>query len=269
MKSTQFRNIMKKIIFLFIFACATSIKSHNAGILPYCITDQTRILLGQESAGRARGTWADFGGRGETNESPQKTAIREFSEETRGAYGSSNDAQRAQKQSDLYIKPRMSAEIVHPRGYYSLFLAQVDYKAPQIIKDGPYADREKSNFIWVPARDFINAIKNSDDRENTYYKGLKIRQQLVDYFTNEETLKQIEHILGMRPTKITPKTSEPKEEVWVESYELPYEEAERIWEIDRYERPQPIRFEKKSNLSLKNNLEKLVKKLQALNRMIR
>lgn len=56
---------------------------YGAGILPYSKhKGKILFLLGKERWGKARGTWADFGGKRISGERPRETALREWQEES-------------------------------------------------------------------------------------------------------------------------------------------------------------------------------------------
>ena len=164
----------------------------SAGILPY-YTDksgQAYFLLGQEP----NGVWADFGGRADREDrDPKETAIREFTEETRCVFGMYDYKQNRKlrkkilhypeciRASHRFIKPRMTQGLRHPRGYYIMYLARVEFIPGEVFnRASKIPNYEKKQYVWVNADAFINSVVSSNDRHNTYFEGKKIRPPFCD-----------------------------------------------------------------------------------------
>jgi 8-oxo-dGTP pyrophosphatase MutT (NUDIX family) len=169
----------------------------NAGILPYFYDEKGKayFLIGQEPDG----SWADFGGRGEkSDKNARKTALREFSEETRFVYGKFAQGltclekgvdTKYLKASIKYIKPRITATLEHPKKYYVMFLAKVDFISSDVFSAADKVPHyEKKNYAWVPVDDFMKEIAQQSDRYNAYYCGKKIRRQIFDLLHAEHDI---------------------------------------------------------------------------------
>ncbi len=173
---------------LWISSCAFAAKHMSAGILPYYYNKKgvAYFLIGKEP----NGVWADFGGGAEQNDQDVlETAAREFSEETRyvyGKYACGYEVKKARyapykKASMDYIESRITGSFTHPRGYYRMYLAQVDYIPVSRFKHAAKVPHyEKRDYAWVPAYEFVEAIHKSKDRLKTYYGRKRIRKQFVD-----------------------------------------------------------------------------------------
>jgi hypothetical protein len=171
----------------------------SAGVLPYASKCGTvYFLIGKEP----NGLWADFGGRAELHDGTTKnTASREFSEETRYVYGKYELNKNLKKfcgksckrASIAYIKSHITGVVSHPRGYYKMFLAEVDYIPAKTFKHAAKIPHyEKKDYAWVPADKFLSVIRDSQDRLQTYFGVKHIRQQFVDTIqTNYRKVKKI------------------------------------------------------------------------------
>jgi hypothetical protein len=162
----------------------------SAGILPYAYdtTGQPFFLLGQEP----NGEWADFGGRADRADRNSKmTAIREFSEETRCVFGAHVGQKSGRKRpvsypicmkaSSRYIASKMGRPLLHPRGYYAMYLARVSYISETIFNNAAKIPHyEKIQYAWVPALKFIEAVAKSGQRDATWFGHKKIRPPFVD-----------------------------------------------------------------------------------------
>lgn len=177
-------------------------KKINAGILPYCYDEDGNafFLLGQEFDG----PWADFGGRAEEGEDSQATALREFSEETKLVYGKfAKEQTNLEKEVDFeeflnasrnYIKSRLTGMVAHPKGYYVMYLAHVDFiRASSFERAYKTPHYEKKGYAWVPVEDFMNAMKESPDRWKSFYQDKQIRRQFVDILKSKN--KEISRIV--------------------------------------------------------------------------
>ncbi|MCA9770065.1 hypothetical protein KC460_01715 [Candidatus Dependentiae bacterium] len=166
-------------------------KRVNAGVLPYCYdcNGVAYFLIGKEPSK----VWADFGGKSEKKDSkPLATALRECAEETRYvfgkyAYGLDNLEQGVKQEkkyiyaSNKYIKSRLKAVATHPKRYYEMYLAKVDFIPADVFKHAyKNKDYDKKSYAWVPVTQFMQAIKESTNRDETYYRTKKIRRQLYD-----------------------------------------------------------------------------------------
>jgi len=177
-----------------------------AGILPYSIdkAGQVYFLIGQEP----NGLWADFGGRADaTDRDPKETALRECAEETRCVFGMYDYKQNRKlrkrilhypeclRASHRYLKPRMMQGLRHPRGYYVMYLARVEFIEAEVFnRAAKIPHYEKKQYAWVPADAFINAVLLSPDRHNTYFEGKKIRPPFCDMIkTHADVLRRMIH----------------------------------------------------------------------------
>lgn len=177
-----------------------------AGILPYYVdrAGQAYFLIGEEP----NGFWADFGGRADKEDrGPQETALRECSEETRCVFGAYDYKQNRKlrkrilhypecmRASHRYLKPRMSAELRHPRGYYVMYLARVEFIPEQVFnRAAKIPHYEKRRYAWVPADAFINTVVSSANRHNTYFEGKKIRPPFCDMIkAHADALRRMIH----------------------------------------------------------------------------
>ncbi|MBI2774770.1 NUDIX domain-containing protein [Candidatus Dependentiae bacterium] len=187
--------MLKKIKLIFLsglFSCISySQEMHvNGGILPfyYDSSGKAFFLMGQEP----NGVWADFGGRYEQGENCLETASREFSEETRYVFGKfASGLKNLEKKADAsclkssidYIKERISGKLVHPKKYYVMYLAHVDFiPAQTFTKAYKVPHYEKTDYAWVPVAEFMETIKNTDDRLHAFYGSKQIRRQIFDVF---------------------------------------------------------------------------------------
>ena len=98
----------------------------GAGILPYCWKDGTLwILLHKTLQGKKEGTFVDFGGWKEPNESdPLQTAAREFSEETGGLLTTSNPEEDGDIISGLDSETLQKCEVVRRQTLRALHFLQ-------------------------------------------------------------------------------------------------------------------------------------------------
>lgn len=160
----------------------------NAGVLPYYYDKNGKafFLIGQEP----NGVWADFGGRGERSEDPLDTAAREFSEETRYVFGKYADRlenlelrvnQTYLNKSSDYIKHHVTAELLHQKKYYTMFLAEVDFICAEIFNNAYKVPHyEKRSYAWVSVDELMDVVKNSIDRNKTFYQGKQLRAPFFD-----------------------------------------------------------------------------------------
>lgn len=283
---------MKKSVFMLIFFY-NAIEAKNAGILPYAVKENGKVLflLGREAGGGAQGTWADFGGGGKPEDGgdTEKTAIREFTEETRAAFAQTVDSKyadptlykKAIEQSNQVIRHHMSRGIDNPgpKTFYTLYLAKVDYLSPNIIKHGPYRHHEKDAYEWVDAETFINNLQRQNKYLKKYYQSKTgkfkpgfgdkfIRRPFATYFIDPTTGNKIRSFIGLPLRKISfekegrvpmKKKSEEEEEEWIPT--PPRKQPANI---------EPFKVERnlESGKRLKNNLKKLISKLHELNELL-
>jgi hypothetical protein len=177
-------------LLLTITGCYSKVPS--AGVLPYAYNEQGILcfLIGQEP----NGLWADFGGKADPHEKyTQQVAVREGSEETRYVYGryallkhNRNKevyirSSAALKESKKYLARHLREKLVHPKGYYVMYLADVDYIPAQEFNCAPKVPHyEKKAYVWVPATELLESLKNSADRNNAYVNGMKMRPPFYD-----------------------------------------------------------------------------------------
>ena len=163
-----------------------------AGVFPFAYNEQGVLcfLLGQEP----NGLWADFGGKVDPHEKySHQTAIREFSEETRYVYGRYASLKHTRnkeayirpgtafKESKKYIARRLREKLVHPKGYYVMYLAHVDYiPAEEFNCASKVPHYEKKAYVWVPVNELLEDLKNSSDRHHAYVNGMKVRPPFYD-----------------------------------------------------------------------------------------
>ncbi len=197
----------------------------NAGILPYMYdtNGNAYFLIGREPSG----VWADFGGRFEKDDRDNiTTAAREFSEETRYVFGKfAKDVEKLEEKfrgkyylgkSIEYIKPRITAELTHPKGYYKMYLAQVDFIPADVFNNaGKVAHYEKREYAWVPVGQFMEAVHSGKDRWDTFYRNKKIRRHFFDVLKPAyNTIMQI-----IYPQPISATQQEPAPEQIIEQEE--------------------------------------------------
>lgn len=193
----------KSIIFLIFFtnlSCFAQ-KGINAGVLPYFFDKSGKafFLIGREP----NGFWADFGGRAEKDEETTITAAREFSEETRYVYGkhaqgvknleSSKPTEKFLNASIDYINKRITGKLVHPKGYYVMYLAEVDF-IPATVFDSALEvpHYEKTKYSWVSVQKLVNAIRTQTDRRKAKIGKKRIRRQIFDVLKNDvDTIENI------------------------------------------------------------------------------
>lgn len=202
----KYVGIVLSLLLIITGQCYAAHKRPSAGILPYCIDNagQAHFLLGQEP----NGVWADFGGRADpTDRDPKETAMREFTEETRCVFGMYDYKQNRKlrkkilhypecmRASQRYIKPRMSQGLRHPRGYYVMYVARVDYIPAEVFnRAAKIPHYEKKRYAWVPADALISVVETSGDRHNTRFEGKKIRAPFCDMLkTHAPTLRRLLH----------------------------------------------------------------------------
>lgn len=176
----------------FIFSCFTSYARElvNAGVLPYFFdkSGKAYFLIGQEP----NGLWADFGGNFEkTDASSKMTAAREFSEETRYVFGKlaakvKNLEEKVEgkyylQKSIDYIMPRMTLELIHPKKYYRMYLAEVDFIPEDTFKNAFKVPHfEKKDYTWVLVDDFLDSMKKTENRMQAYHREKQVRRQIFD-----------------------------------------------------------------------------------------
>jgi len=200
------RNIF---VLLLLIIAGQSCRANNrpsAGVLPYYVdrAGQAYFLIGEEP----NGLWADFGGRADKSDrNPKETALRECTEETRCVFGMYDYKQNRKLRkrilhypecmhaSHRYLKPRMSQGLHHPRGYYVMYLARVEFIPEQVFnRAAKIPHYEKKQYAWVHADAFINAVESSANRHNTYFEGKKIRPPFCDMIkTHAQVLRRMIH----------------------------------------------------------------------------
>lgn len=206
------------IIFsIFALTCYSNLYSKNkinGGILPYMYDKKGNafFLIGQEP----NGTWADFGDHADkTDPSYEYTAIREFSEETRYVYGryhlgaqltnKDRDYAKLLEASNQYIRPRTKTKFFHPRGWYVMYLAEVDFIPAHVFgKAHKVPHYEKRSYRWVSANKFLSTIESAHDREHARFRGMHIRKQFYDVV--KHNMQAITHTIYPK-TVLSPKTS--------------------------------------------------------------
>ena len=229
---------MKKVVGFFILLCfillltpsvhAVYEKKVNAGVLPYCYdqSGQAYFLLGKEP----NRTWADFGGNAEKKDKNTiETAAREFSEETRNVFGKfarglrgaalekKGSEEEYKRASIEYIKPRIKVELTHPKGYYKMYLAEVDYIPEHSFDNAAKVDHyEKTEYEWISVDRFMERVREITNRFKAYYgkkKKRQIRKQIFDIFKAEDEtiMKTIYPKLYQKKVKLDGEKSKGKE----------------------------------------------------------
>lgn len=213
-------------------------EAKNAGILVYTTHHgKVKILLTREAKGSYKGEWDDFGGKEEPEDKGniKKIAIREFTEESKGAFGKAfkQNITDLTKASKKYIKSKIPNNngIANPGTkipFYSLFLAKVDYLDPLKFKArGLIPHHEKDEFEWVDAREFLDSMADQTHNLQDYYNYLNkqkkgsrfspkfgnkpIRKSFAIYFMDPTTRNKIEKILRL-PTTRPARPSYPSEQ---------------------------------------------------------
>lgn len=156
----------------------------GAGILPVAIHDnQVYLLLGKDAG---TGSWSDFGGGRENNETHFETAIREGVEELNGFLGTESDMRSMIKNNCLGV-------LATKEPVYKCFLIKIDYdfSLPQYFNSNfklmnrklkTEVERhnglfEKSEIRWVP----LNEIKKLTYRRYFYYSVYPL---IRNFFSN-------------------------------------------------------------------------------------
>ncbi|HEX2977918.1 MAG TPA: NUDIX domain-containing protein [Candidatus Babeliales bacterium] len=199
---------------LFFYVSYSQEMHVNGGILPfyYDSSGKAFFLIGQEP----NGVWADFGGRYEQGENCLETASREFSEETRYVFGKfASGLKNLEKKADAsclkssidYIKGRIMGKVIHPKKYYVMYLAHVDYiPAQTFTKAYKVPHYEKQDYEWVPVSEFMETIKKTNDRLHAFYEKKQIRRQIFDVLkAHHDDVIQI-----IYPNRLTKKTADQK-----------------------------------------------------------
>jgi hypothetical protein len=123
-----------------------------AGVLPYTIQDgEVWILLGHEPERRY---WTDFVGRQKLDDrTPQKTAAREFAEESRLAY----------TESETLPKILDSDPFVVGGGRVRVWIVDVEWIDGDEIAGYPeVVDYEKDTYCWVRLRRVLDFVDELD-----------------------------------------------------------------------------------------------------------
>ena len=108
-----------------------------------------KALLGLDAHTRR---WADFVGFRENRETAVQTAVREFTEETRGAYEAAVTIERLAAASDR----------LHRVGAVRIFLLEVPFKEADLLAGLPGSDHaEKTHYCWVDLRVLLESADNS------------------------------------------------------------------------------------------------------------
>lgn len=179
-------------------------KKINAGILPY-FYDQSGnayFLIGRNQSG----DWSDFGGAWSLEDHDSMvTATREFSLDTRFLFGKlalnrrpleqtvcKKDFELLQKTGIDYIIPRITGAFVHPKGYYILYLAEVDFiPADSFESTTTIPSYKKTDFAWVASNDLLNSMNKAKNRWHAYHLGKQINRHLYDVLHAEHhTIRQ-------------------------------------------------------------------------------
>ena len=197
--------ILKKSLFVSFLLCCITVglakPPSAAGVLPYFYEKSGKafFLLGQES----NNFWADFGGKTEKNEQVLDTAIREFSEETRYVYGKyANQVKELAKNKPTkkfltasmnYIKKRITGKLTHPKGYYVMYMAEVDFIPAGVFKRAKTVPHyEKRNYAWVSVNKFLNTIQKQSNRREAHFRKKRIRRQIFDLLKSDaDTIRKI------------------------------------------------------------------------------
>lgn len=91
--------------------------------------------------------------------------------------------------SIAYITPRITAELVHPKKYYHMYLAKVDFIPADVFNNAAFvANYEKENYAWVPVDEFMQAMKKKTNRWRAYYLKKQIRRQIYDVLHDSHDL---------------------------------------------------------------------------------
>lgn len=171
----------------------------GSGILPYFFDEHGKayFLLGRDQ----EGTWSDFGGSAEpTDEDTYATAIRKFTEQTRYVFGKlaadmrpleapiqSKERKRLAKKSARYIKSRITAEIRHPKNYYVMYLARVDFVPSDAFSSIAVPSYDKTAYAWISVDDFMDVMNSTHNRYRAFYFQKQIKRHLFDMLNNSHT----------------------------------------------------------------------------------
>lgn len=91
--------------------------------------------------------------------------------------------------SIAYITPRITAELVHPKKYYHMYLAKVDFIPADVFNNAALvANYDKENYAWVPVDEFMQAMKKATNRWRAYYLKKQIRRQIYDVLHDSHDL---------------------------------------------------------------------------------
>lgn len=171
--SIVYKSSMKYYLTVFLAVIITAAQAApGGGCLPFTVHyGRVLFLVGKEGYGPSKGQWADFGGSAEPKDtSVLETAAREGSEETRYVFGDGN-----LRASIQYLQAHSRLHISHANGGYHMFLVQVPYIQPAIIKHAPKVPHfDKIEYVWVDARDFLGALKHCQQKPFVYH-GMQFR----------------------------------------------------------------------------------------------
>lgn len=179
--------MMVYILAICFFVSLDAVFNQGAGILPYAYKNgEPYFLLGRESAGRSKGSWADCGGGALARDGGNvfETAYREFCEEI--GY---NPKKHLYVKRQLYTAPYI--EIKKPTWGYRMYFAKIHYKpAHQFHGDG-----EKNKFAWIPAKPFLlfmgNAVAHTKKIPTVFnYQGKNYRLRGALRLLFEQGLQQ-------------------------------------------------------------------------------
>jgi ADP-ribose pyrophosphatase YjhB (NUDIX family) len=155
-----------------------------AGILPYSFSEEGELflLLGREdrtakahkgSISKFTTVWLPFGGKREGNETPLKTALREFAEETLGIFSDNMDDLQSQ------MEDSHNQKLWHEKGKYVLYFWQLPFDLDLPLKfESARKEQERSSensdqveIGWVSLASLTACVK---DRNESFIFGGQI-----------------------------------------------------------------------------------------------
>ncbi|MCR2745382.1 NUDIX domain-containing protein [Limnobacter parvus] len=132
---------------LALSACSSS-NAPPAGLIAYsCVAGEALHLLAFDPH-PSRRSWATLGGSAQKDETPNQTAVREFTEESNCAYS-----------ADEIDISNLKGPSISPGTPFHLYATEVPFKsAEQIAEARQCASIERSQWVWVRHLDLLRAV---------------------------------------------------------------------------------------------------------------
>lgn len=136
---------------LALSACSSS-NAPPAGLIAYsCVAGEALHLLAFDPH-PARRSWATLGGSAQEGETPEQTAVREFTEESNCAYNA----------DEIEISNLKGPSISRGTPFH-LYATEVPFKSVQQIQEARQCvDIERSQWVWVRHLDLLRAVNGFD-----------------------------------------------------------------------------------------------------------